>query len=334
MIAEGPQSEIDRIARQYGLQVVSRLDSGARLSGTGAQIDQAAGDGGADGARRGRARDRARWRSRRSPPARASSGAAAPRRTTASPARASTSSSSTRASRTTRIWTSASSRGSTTSIRRPRSASTLTATARTWRGSSRAAARAAAARTAAPTSAWRPATGLISIRVLGTDGSGLVSDVIKGIEWSVNNKDKFNIRVDQSLARSSRDVALQGRSAGEGRRARGRQRHRRHLLGRQSGQDRRRHADRRRHRLAGRHAGRADGGIAQHARHGRAERRWRHDVQLARTGRRSGSAVDVGAQAGRRCAGQCDCVGGSAGDVSLGQLPVTARTSARTAGPT
>ena len=39
-----------------------------------------------------------------------------------------------------------------------------------------------------------PATGLISIRVLGTDGSGLVSDVIKGIEWSVKNKDKFNIR--------------------------------------------------------------------------------------------------------------------------------------------
>ena len=45
VIAEGPQSEIDRIARQYGLQVVSRLDSGARLSGTAAQIDQAAGDG-------------------------------------------------------------------------------------------------------------------------------------------------------------------------------------------------------------------------------------------------------------------------------------------------
>jgi hypothetical protein len=45
VIAEGPQSEIDRIARQYGLRVVSRLDSGARLSGTAAQIDQAAGDG-------------------------------------------------------------------------------------------------------------------------------------------------------------------------------------------------------------------------------------------------------------------------------------------------
>ena len=45
VIAEGPQSEIDRIASKYGLRVVSRLDSGARLAGTAAQIDQAAGDG-------------------------------------------------------------------------------------------------------------------------------------------------------------------------------------------------------------------------------------------------------------------------------------------------
>src|SRR5215831_7984223 len=44
VIAEGPQSEIDRIAGTYGLQVVSRFDSGARLTGTAAQVDRAAGD--------------------------------------------------------------------------------------------------------------------------------------------------------------------------------------------------------------------------------------------------------------------------------------------------
>src|SRR5215471_3716362 len=44
VIAEGPQSEIDRLASTYGLQVVARFDSGARLTGTAAQIDRAAGD--------------------------------------------------------------------------------------------------------------------------------------------------------------------------------------------------------------------------------------------------------------------------------------------------
>ena len=94
------------------------------------------------------------------------------------------------------------------------------------------------------------------------------------------------------------------------------------LLGGQPRQDGRRHADRGRHRFAGRHAWGVDGRIAQHARHGRAQRRWRDDVQLARTGGRSGSAVDVGAQAGCGCAGQRDCVGRSAGQLSLGQLSV------------
>ncbi len=46
VIAEGPQSEMDRLARTYGLQIVSRMDSGAKLTGTAAQFDRAASDPG------------------------------------------------------------------------------------------------------------------------------------------------------------------------------------------------------------------------------------------------------------------------------------------------
>src|ERR1051326_5325870 len=37
VIVDGPQSEMDRVARAYGLHIVKRLDSGALLTGTGAQ---------------------------------------------------------------------------------------------------------------------------------------------------------------------------------------------------------------------------------------------------------------------------------------------------------
>ena len=92
--------------------------------------------------------------------------------------------------------------------------------------------------------------------------------VIQGIDWVDREQEQVQHPRDQSLARAPGDVGLSGRPAGEGGRARGRSRHRRHLLGRQHRQDGRRHADRRRHRLAGRHAWRDDGRGAQHARHG------------------------------------------------------------------
>jgi serine protease AprX len=40
-----------------------------------------------------------------------------------------------------------------------------------------------------------PGAQLINVRVLGANGSGLTSDVINGIEWVINNKSKFNIRI-------------------------------------------------------------------------------------------------------------------------------------------
>src|SRR6185436_16600656 len=44
VIVDGPQDEVDRLARTYGLSVEERLEGGALLSGTGTQIDQLAGD--------------------------------------------------------------------------------------------------------------------------------------------------------------------------------------------------------------------------------------------------------------------------------------------------
>ena len=40
-----------------------------------------------------------------------------------------------------------------------------------------------------------PGASLINVRVLGTDGSGLTSDVIAGIDWAINNRGRYNIRV-------------------------------------------------------------------------------------------------------------------------------------------
>src|SRR5688572_9381744 len=40
-----------------------------------------------------------------------------------------------------------------------------------------------------------PGAHLIDVRVLGTRGMGLTSDVIAGVDWAVENKKRFNIRV-------------------------------------------------------------------------------------------------------------------------------------------
>jgi serine protease AprX len=40
-----------------------------------------------------------------------------------------------------------------------------------------------------------PGAQLVNVRVLGADGSGLTSDVIAGIDWVVENRAKYNIRV-------------------------------------------------------------------------------------------------------------------------------------------
>lgn len=40
-----------------------------------------------------------------------------------------------------------------------------------------------------------PGVRLINVRVLGANGTGLTSDVIAGIDWAINNRAKYNIRV-------------------------------------------------------------------------------------------------------------------------------------------
>ncbi|MDQ2635619.1 MAG: S8 family serine peptidase, partial [Actinomycetota bacterium] len=40
-----------------------------------------------------------------------------------------------------------------------------------------------------------PGATLLSLRVLGSDGTGYVSDVIAGLEWAIQNKDRYKIRV-------------------------------------------------------------------------------------------------------------------------------------------
>ena len=46
VVVGAPQAEIDRLAGQYGLQVIQRLEMGAALSGTAAQFDLVANDAG------------------------------------------------------------------------------------------------------------------------------------------------------------------------------------------------------------------------------------------------------------------------------------------------
>jgi len=40
-----------------------------------------------------------------------------------------------------------------------------------------------------------PGASIINVRVLGPDGTGLTSDVIAGMEWAINNRARYNIRV-------------------------------------------------------------------------------------------------------------------------------------------
>ena len=135
---------------------------------------------------------------------------------------------------------------------------------------------------------------LISLKVLGEDGSGYVSDVLEAIEWTIANKDAIQDSRHQHLARSPASGSPIGRPDGQGRRAGRRSRTRRRGVGGQPRQARRRHADRRRDHLAGLHAGRVDGWRAQHARHGGAFGRHSRDVQLARPGGHAGGSCSRG----------------------------------------
>ena len=151
-----------------------------------------------------------------------------------------------------------------------------------------------------------PGAELVSLRVLGADGYGLVSDVVLALEWVIKNKDRYRLRVvNLSLGLATKEpyrtapmaLAVE-RAVASG------------LVVVAS---------------AGNYGKLDDGtpivgvvvspghtpgaltvGRDEHARHGRAVRRCGGELQLARSGGRSGRRIDVGAQAGSRRAGQRD----------------------------
>ena len=67
-----------------------------------------------------------------------------------------------------------------------------------------------------------PAVSLIDVRVLGSDGVGLTSDVIAGIDWAIANRKQLQHPRHQPVARPPGDRAVDHRPAVPGGRARGR----------------------------------------------------------------------------------------------------------------
>ena len=210
---------------------------------------------------------------------------------------------------------------------RARATATATATARTSRASSRAAARAAGLRRQR---LRRHGAGRGAHQSEGARRGrlGLRVGRHRAIEWAIENKDRFKHPRHQPVARRRRPAlrddpmakaveravaagivvvarpAISASSDGTP------------IVGA--------------HRLAGLHAGRADGWRAEHARHGRAVGRCGGDLQLAWAGRRSGRSGVVGNQAGSGGAGQRDCRGRRRARTS-GRTTRAARVSARTA---
>mgnify|MGYP003694665689 CR=1 FL=1 len=90
-------------------------------------------------------------------------------------------------------------------------------TARTWRRSSPA-----SAGKTADTRDYRgiaPGAYLLNLRVLGDDGSGSASDVIEAIDWTIEHRREYNVRIiNLSLGRAGA-AAVSRRSAVRGGRA-------------------------------------------------------------------------------------------------------------------
>ena len=72
---------------------------------------------------------------------------------------------------------------------------TRSATALTWRASSAATRQRPRWSRRRIRAAARQRASLIDVRVLGSDGDGLTSDVIAGIDWAIANRARYNIRV-------------------------------------------------------------------------------------------------------------------------------------------
>ena len=61
-----------------------------------------------------------------------------------------------------------------------------------------------------------PGAALISLKVLSADGTGYVSDVIRAIDWTIANKDRFGIRVINMSLGTPAFGSYTRRSDGEG----------------------------------------------------------------------------------------------------------------------
>ena len=76
----------------------------------------------------------------------------------------------------------------------PNSPGDGTGTAPSWPGSPRA---------PAPASGRRPAANLVDVKVLGDEGMGLTSDIIRACQWILDNKTQYNIQVANFSLHSS-----------------------------------------------------------------------------------------------------------------------------------
>ena len=169
-----------------------------------------------------------------------------------------------------------------------------TATART----SRASWRATAALSQGRITGVAPEANLVSVRVLDGTGRGQASDLLAGLQWVLEHKDLYGIRVAQPVARTSRLRARRGRPARGAGRGPLAGWHRRGLLGGQRGSRRRRDHQQPLQRPQRDHRRRAQ--RPRHARHGR-----RHRGELLGPG---ALALRPGGQAGPAGVGEPDRV--------------------------
>ena len=194
MIYEGPQSEVDRLAAAYGLVVVKRLSGGAVLAGRNLAIEALARDGSVGLAGRGRAGVRPERGpgpvDGRQPPVEGGG----PERELLGPdwprALAIAVIDSGFASHPdvdNRILTQVDFTGEGTGDLYGHGTHVASIIAGSGAGN----------RTAdgSSTVGMAPGAELVSLKVLSADGTGYVSDVIRAIDWTIANKDRFGIRV-------------------------------------------------------------------------------------------------------------------------------------------
>ena len=133
-----------------------------------------------------------------------------------------------------------------------------------------------------------PGAHIVSLRVLGADGSGDTSDVINAIDWAVDHRGQYAHPGHQPVARARRARVVSRRSAVRGRAACGRCGDRGRRRGRELRQAGGRHAGRRRHHLAGQQPRGAD----RRARSTRSGTAQRSDDRMATYSSRGPTLID------------------------------------------